>query len=162
MIRFEDLLAFESLALRTEVVYLGIPLSKYVGGVEGQLTVMNQTNPKALESGALYYNQLVTDCISLHGYILPELKIFFKYRLRHQFKGLLNNGDYLTLCKEWGMLSKAVRSLLHRWEYPLMSHYPKLALLWINFSKIIWRTHRYPIVGQKINESKIKSEYLKW
>ena len=38
----------------------------------------------------------------------------------------------------------------------------KAAILWINLTKVIWRLHKYPIVGEKVNIHQIPIKYQKW
>ncbi|WP_303187551.1 glycosyltransferase family 2 protein [Phocaeicola coprocola] len=162
MKKFEDYLATQAVALLTETIYCGIPLTKYKGGIPGQLTQQNKNNPLIVESEILYFNTIMDDYYkaSSSNKVCP---IYVKYFLRHIFKLMMTDRNFNKSDFYLNRLSSKVTNLLHPLEIILIKHHLcRLAICWINFTKIIWRMHGFPIVGQKINTNLIKERYLNW
>lgn len=162
MCKYEDFLASQTLALITEVVYCGLPLTKYIGGIEGQLTQINQTNPKAEKSVILYYNQLVKNCIDTKGSIDRILNIYLVYNLRHCFKIFAQKGQIEKIIKRWHALSPEVHKLFPCYEIYIPQLSIRLYLLYINITKLFWRIHGYPRMLQIANLSKFDQQLLNW
>lgn len=162
MCKYEDFLASQTLALTTDVVYCGLPLTKYVGGVEGQLTQMNQTNPKAEDSVVLYYNQLVKNCIDAKGGIDELLHTYLVYNLRHSFKLLAQKGQLRKIIEKWDALSTEVRGLFPIYEMYIPKKSIQLYILYINITKIFWRMRGYPRMLQIADLSKFDQQLLNW
>lgn len=162
MCKFEDFLASQALALITEVVYCGLPLTKYVGGIEGQLTVRNRTNPKAEESVLLYYNQIVEDSINVKGNIDNSLSIYLKYNIRHLFKTYIQSGNIGEIEVKWSAFSKTLRDIFPFNEIRICKMNPHLYELYINMTKLVWRLHGFPRMLQSINPQKIDNNLLNW
>lgn len=162
MKQFEDKLAIQAFALSTQTVYCGIPLTKYNGGVSGQLTQQNKKDSKIVDSELLYFNIIMDDCYNAQHYnrFCP---IFIQYNLRHYLKLLLIHQDYMKLDYFLKHLSSRPKKLLDSFELFLMNHhYRILAIIWINFTKIRWRMRGYPYAGQKIKTCYIDKKYLSW
>ena len=162
MKKFEDYLASQAIALITETAYCGIPLTKYNGGVKGQLTQQNLYDSSIVESEVLYFNTIMHDYqkTTRSNKLCP---IFIKYMLRHTLKIMLKNKEYKKINFYMNNLSIECTKLLSKFEFFLIKKkMRKLALLWINITKIRWRMYGFPIVGQKIKTYKINSKYLRW
>lgn len=162
MKQFEDKLAIQALALSTQTVYCGIPLTKYNGGIPGQLTQLNVKDSKVVDSVLLYFNMIMDDCYNALHYnkLCP---IFIQYNLRHYLKLMLIRRDYIKLDYFLAHLSLRPKKLLDSFELFLMNHhYRILAIIWINFTKIRWRMRGYPYAGQKIKTRVIDDKYLFW
>lgn len=162
MRQFEDKLAIHALALLTQTVYCGIPLTKYNGGIPGQLTQLNRKDSKTVDSELLYFNMIMDDC-----YNAPHFNkfcpIFIQYNLRHYLKLILKQRNYMKLDYFFNHLSLRPKKLLNPLEIFIMKHhYSTLAVLWINFTKIRWRMRGYPYAGQKIKICVIDNKYLSW
>lgn len=162
MCKFEDFLTSQALALITEVVYCGLPLTKYVGGIEGQLTVRNRTNPKAEESVLLYYNQIVEDSINVKGNIDNSLSIYLKYNIRHLFKTYIQSGNAKEIKLKWNAFSQKVKGIFPPYEMYIYKISPGLYKFYINVTKIIWRRYGFPRMLQMIDVRKIKNDLLSW
>lgn len=158
----EDYACTQAIALITKTVYVGLPISKYNGGVEGQITSIDaETTFKYLRYVVDYYNLVMSD------YLLTQstnkvFKIYFKYDIRHRIKGFIENSDYKSLDFFLSNLSNEVLNLFPLWERLLYKKYKTISLMWINFTKLIWRTHGFPIVGAHVDESKINEKYRVW
>lgn len=159
----EDYACSQAVALITQTIYIGLPISKYNGGVEGQTTSIDtETRFKYLKYVVDYYNLVMTDFITWHS-TNKIFKVFFKYDIRHRIKEYMKRKDYRSLNYFIDNLSTTNTNLFMPWE---MIFYRKkirfITILWINFTKVIWRLNKYPIVGEKINPHLIETEYRKW
>lgn len=162
MCKYEDFLASQSLALITDVVYCGLPLTKYMGGVEGQLTRQNINNSKAEESVLLYYNQIAKDCIVANGKVDRLLKIYLVYNIRHRFKiDILENHKDMVY-RRWNALSDTIQSLFPFYEMVIFRISSRLYKMYIDVTKIVWRMLKYPRMGQAVDLGKIPTNLLKW
>lgn len=159
MCQFEDFLASQAIALISQVIYCGLPLSKYNGDVEGQLTKKNIINRgKAMGSVVIYYNTIVSDYYNTTSSNKIFL-IYMKYNIRHLVKNLLTSSDFQTLEYYRIEFHFDVWSLL--WKGERFIYFNKLkiiSILWINLTKVIWRLYFFPRIGQKINVNSLPYE----
>ena len=162
MCKYEDFLATQSLALISDVVYCGLPLTKYIGGVEGQLTHQNINNPKAEESVLLYYKQIVNDSIAAKGEVDKLLRRYLLYNIRHRFKIDIVEHNEEMVFSRWEALSDAVHSIFPSFEMNIFRLSPMLYKFYINVTKVCWRFTGNPRMGQKINLDKIPLSLLNW
>lgn len=157
----EDYALTQKIGLISEFVYIGLPLSKYVGGVSGQITSADQeTRYLLLDSVIEYYNHVMdfSNGKPRNNYF----KIYFRYDIRHRIKGMLKQ-EQKWLDKFFNGLNAENTALLNPIEKKLYTHrWVRISIIWINFTKIIWRIHSYPIVGEKINPSAIPQKYRIW
>lgn len=162
MKQFEDKLAIQATALLTQTVYCGIPLTKYNGGISGQLTQINGMDPQIVDSELLYFNMIMQDHHNVPQYN-KFCYIFIQYYLRHHLKLILKQHNNAKLDYFLNRLSTKSKNLLCSFELFLMkSHFRKPAIVWINFTKICWRMRGFPYAGQKINIKIIDDKYLSW
>lgn len=164
MNKFEDKLLTQAIALLTDTIYCGIPLSKYKGGVPGQLTQTNKNSPNSIDSEILYFNMIAKDYLnSTQSQLKKRFPISFKYILRHSLKLVLKkNCDTLT-SYFWKCLSPDVKMMLQPCDrFLLNKHFNKIAIAWINLTKIRWRLYGFPYAGKKVRIDKIQSKYLNW
>lgn len=159
----EDYACTQSIALITRTIYIGLPISKYVGGVEGQTTSIDaETRYKYLEYVVNYYNSVMNN-FKYYRVENKLFKIYFKYDIRHRIKGFLKDRNYRSLEYFLKSLSIENLNLLNKFEKFLYKNHNRfLSILFINVTKIIWRMHRFPIVGEKIDSKLISSRYKKW
>jgi hypothetical protein len=159
MCQFEDFLASQAIALISKVIYCGLPLSKYNGDVEGQLTKNNIINrDKALDSIVIYYNTIVSDYYNTSSSNKIFL-IYMKYNIRHLVKNLLINSDFKTLEYFRVKIHINVWSLLWKGErFIYFNKFRIISILWINITKVIWRLYFFPRIGQKINVNSLPQE----
>lgn len=162
MKKFEDYLMSQAVSLIAETVYCGIPLTKYNGGIVGQLTQQNGADSQIVLSELQYYNTIMEDYYKVQesNKLCP---VFVRYFLRHSIKIELKKKNYKKIDYLLSHLSLQAKSLLSPIELFLIKyrlHY--LAITWINITKLYWRRYRFPIVGQKIEIDSINSEYLNW
>lgn len=162
MKQFEDKLAIQATALLTQTVYCGIPLTKYKGGIAGQLTQINRKDPQIVDSELLYFNMIMEDCHNISQYN-KYCYIFIQYYLRHCLKLILKQHNYVKLDYFLNHLSARSKKLLCSFELFFMkSHFRKLAIVWIDFTKVCWRMRGFPYAGQKVNTKIIDDKYLSW
>lgn len=145
MKRNEDFALFFLLALEGPVVYCGIPLSIYVGGIGGQATSENS-------------NLHLCDIAKRHNLThekwlenKKENKLFLtfqKYELRHAFITFLRQKDYQNLALFVSKLNSSVLTIFSRTEKLLIKkkQYNKIAIGFILLTKIYWRTKGFPRV----------------
>lgn len=162
MCKYEDFLASQSLALITDVVYCGLPLTKYIGGVEGQLTCQNINNPKAEKSVLLYYNQIAKDSIVAKGKVDRLLKIYLVYNIRHRSKIDILENHKDQVYRRWNALSDTIQLLFPFYEMVIFRISSRLYKMYIDVTKIVWRMLRYPRMGQTVDLGKIPTNLLKW
>lgn len=158
MLRSQDLALFFQIALKGPFVYVGLPLSKYVGGVVGQATSSNKL--KALKYFCYLYNFISEKNKQIQN---KSLIYFFKYALRHNFKSCFLERDYNSLHYWLVNLSTDVLSYFSKFEILLYKkHVRTISLLWINFTKVIWRIKDRPVLYEKVDLSQIDKKYLDW
>lgn len=159
----EDFAMFYQMALIGDFVYVGLPISKYVGGVEGQITRSDEsTRFSFMPAVVRFYN-------SSRKYYLKSgkhnrvFKTYFKYDLRHRIKCYLKESDPKWMDYFYKGLDKDAKSQLNRFErYLYKNRQKRLSVLWINLTKIVWRSHNYPYIGEKIDTTKINPIYTNW
>lgn len=161
MIYHEDYLLIQAVALIAPVFYCGIPLNKYRGDVPGQ-TTQNPNTPQAEESKLMYYNIGMEDSLRVSEKGNESLNIYLRYFLFHDFKRRLSLKDNEALLRFIQRLSFDVKKLFYPFELSLIAHYPRVAILYINLTKVRWRLRRYPTWGDKCDLNKINPQYLNW
>jgi glycosyltransferase involved in cell wall biosynthesis len=146
----EDFALFFALALKREVVYIGIPLSTYFGGVDGQLTSSNDKQ-RHLLMGVInrinYAHKIWMETPNPRNELYP---IFIRYEIRHTILDSIKIGDFDKVNFYGTMLSKDVLSLFPKYEFDFYtkSGFSKFKLLYINFTKVLWRMKGLPRVGE--------------
>lgn len=161
MKRSQDFALFFQIALKGPFVYVGLPISKYVGGVSGQATSNTHKNKfKVLKCFCFLYNFISEKNRQIQN---KSLKTFFRYALRHNFKYCIKERDYDSLDFYLTNLSIDCLSLFHKWELMLYKKERRtLSILWIDLTKMFWRINRKPVVNENIELRKIDSQYLNW
>lgn len=159
----EDYTCTQKVGLISQVIYIGLPLTKYIGGVEGQTTSIDrETRFKYLTYVVGYYNDVMHQSLECEN----KPKIFYRYftyDIRHRFKGYAVAKDNRSNDYFYNHLSKENLELLFTFEkYLYRKKLYKCAILWINFTKVLYRLYRYPIVGQKVDINKIPTQYRIW
>lgn len=159
----EDYACTQAIALITTTVYVGLPISKYNGGVEGQTTSIDaSTRYKYMEYVVGYHNLVMEDFIK-SGQKNKLFRIYFKYDIRHVIKCFMVAKDYKSFDYFINHLSNENLKLFSKTE---INFYKKksriLSIIWILFTKCIWRIHRFPIAGEKINIKDIDIKYVSW
>lgn len=159
----QDFALFVQLALKGDFIYVGLPLSKYIGGVAGQTTSASaERRFELLKYVPLFYN-LSYQKWAESDHTNKVFLCYLKYDIRHRFKRYIQNKNWKSLHFLYNHLSKDNLSLLFCFERYLYTHQmSNLSVVWINFTKIIWRLHHYPVVGAKVNTNKIPVKYRKW
>ena len=109
----EDFAFFHSFAiLSKQIIYIGLPLSYYIGNVKGQIT---QTIGSAYSYKIDRYNFVHKNYSKNH--ITDKLYlIFLKYELRHEFLNLLKNQDYQNIYLMLDQLDGKITRLFSNFE----------------------------------------------
>lgn len=159
----EDFAFFYQMAIWGNFVYIGLPISKYVGGVEGQITRSDDaTRFSFMPSVVRFYNE-AWEIYRKQGKKNPVFITFFKYDLRHRIKCYISHSDPKWMDYFFNGIDKNVKHQLTKLErFLYQNRLKKLSVIWINLTKIVWRTNRYPIVGEKKNMSNVEKKYLTW
>lgn len=159
----EDFALFYDLALCGDFVYIGLPISKYIGGVEGQITASSpEKRFSFMPSVVQFYN--MTFETYLRNYRKDKyFKLYFKYDLRHRIKCCLHNEDEKWIDFFLSNVDKKALSVLSFFELFLYKNkLKKLSILWIKMTKVIWRMHKFPVVGERVDENLINKKYRVW
>jgi len=146
MKRNQDFAFFFSLALTTEVIYCGFPLSIYVGQVIGQATSSDFAT--AMPHIAKRFNY-VYDFYKSKNIENKYFLIFLKYELRHYFKYMLSKKGQFTLINFINLLDREMLNEFSKIEISLFKtkSLSKISYLYLVFTKIIWRMHGFPRVS---------------
>lgn len=162
MKKFEDYLMSQALSLITDTVYCGIPLTKYNGGISGQLTQKNIVDPQIVKSELKYFNTIMDDYYECdkNNTLCP---IFVRYFLRHLIKVEFKKKNYDKIDYLLSHLSERSKSLLNTIDlFLIKNHLHYMSIIWINITKLYWRRYGFPIVGQNIKVNTISAKYLRW
>lgn len=144
----EDFAFFHSFAfLSKQIIYIGLPLSYYIGNVKGQIT---QT------IGSEEYSYKIDRYNFVHknyskNHITDKLYlIFLKYELRHEFLNLLKNQDYQNIYLMLDELDGKITRLFSNFEKKLyrIKNANKIAKFYIILTKLFWRLKGFPRVGK--------------
>lgn len=159
----EDFAFFYQMAMLGNFVYVGLPISKYVGGVEGQITRSDDaTRFSFMPSVVRFYNE-AWEIYRKQSKKNPVFITFFKYDLRHRIKCYISQSDPKWMDYFFNGIDKNVKHQLTWLELFLyQKRLKRLSLIWINLTKIVWRTHRYPLVGEKNEINNVEKKYLVW
>lgn len=159
----QDFACFQAIALISDTVYIGLPISKYVGGVEGQTTDADKEMRFIFMKNYVVYFNLIMDDFKKSNRENEKFESFIRYFIRHFFKIFIIQEDLRSLNYFCTYLSPDASSLLFKFEKVLYkSKLHLLSLGWINFTKVIWRFSRPPIVGERINLEAIPKRFRVW
>lgn len=162
MIRHEDYLLIQAMALSAPVFYCGIPLNKYNGGIPGQVT-QEVDSPRVRASKLMYYDLSVKDSMESCAKGNKALDAYLRYFLLHDVKRQLLLRENEKVCDFiHGLSPQARKKLLYPCELYLIKYYPNVAVFYINLKKCIWLLKGLPMWGRKCNLNKINSKYLNW
>ena len=146
----EDYALFSSIAIIKTVVYCGFPLSYYYGNVKGQSTTINLNNSNKSNLDVCKRINLTYKLWNTLGRQNKIFKVFLKYEYRHDILTALKQNDYKTINL---FLKNIDIGILNLFPYLEMKFY-KIKLfknwnqLYINATKLLWRTRRYPRAGK--------------
>lgn len=142
----EDFALFYSLALLTKVIFIGFPLSIYMGDVEGQVTAVSNASAKL---DVVNRFNMVQDTYCGLEKTNKTYLIFTKYEIRHYILGFLKSKDYDNIHFFKTNLKDDLLSEFNNWELSLYKKpvFNNLAVGYIYATKIRWRLHGYPTVS---------------
>lgn len=145
----EDFTFLYRVALHSRCLYIGMPLTIYNGGVEGQATSVLKER-KRLADNIVMRNMVIAEW-NVTKQKNNVCGIFMRYETRHTFLSKLKAYDYAGLqmlldgmseeCKEF-YLNYMERILLTK---PALN---KVAVIYMYMTKALWRLHGYPVVGK--------------
>ena len=145
----EDWSCFFRIAFNAPVVYIGQPLGVRNNNVPGQITGISQEQRfKLLRHVVDFYNLTYQSWLDLKNKN-NNYRIFLKYDIRHRILSALKNRDYKTLDYLLKTLNSNILKGYSLFELTLYRNKKTrvLGILYIYFTKLIWRTHGFPIVG---------------
>lgn len=143
----EDFTFLFKVALHTDVVYIGMPLSIYNGGVENQAT-STLKKKKKMDDFILFQNNVIDEYfkVSLKNIVFER---FMKYQFRHMILQCLSKKDYNTIVYILNRLdTRSSKILLMRCDKYLFSNKKccMISKLYLYLTKLVWRSHNYPRV----------------
>lgn len=146
----QDYALFYSMALISKTIYVGELLSVYNGGILGQTTSIPYSKRHLLQEHVINRFKLTYD---LWENTVPKNQlfiIFYKYEIRGKILGYLRRNDYNSLNRFVDGINKNSDKYFLPFEFQIYkSRYLKyISMLFIYFSKIIWRSHGFPIIGK--------------
>jgi len=149
MKRNEDYALFFSIALLTPVIYIGKPLSIYVGDVEGQAT---STPIEMLLPDVTERFNIVHENYQKIAKTNKSYTIFTKYELRHMFITHLRNDDFTSNQFLLKNLSYSIIKMFNLFERTIYSkpNFKKIAIFYLLITKIRWRMRGFPVVGENL------------
>lgn len=157
----EDLLLLGKVGIQNNLYYIGKALHVYVGGVPGQATNIKTRKKEDAKNKLDVINQLY-ECYLLNNRTNKLVPIALKYRFRHSLLSYLKVKDYRLIKYSIDNLHLDLKKQLVflRWfKYPSFN---KLCIAYIYYTKIIWRLHGFPRVGQKSKyNDELINEYRK-
>jgi len=141
----EDFALFYSIALVSNVIYSGFPLSCYYGKIEGQSTSDRSRVKENLrcQISRINHTYSVWDQTKIKNKLFI---IFLKYEIRHILICHLRNNDYDSISLTYSNLDKTVLHVFNRYEIRMISnkYLTKISKIYLLFTKIIWRLHGFP------------------
>lgn len=163
MLCLQDFALFIQIALISDVIYVGLPISKYIGGVPGQTTSADEEKRyKLLKYVDYLYNMTYTKWKE-QGCQNNTFMSHQKYIIRHRFKGFLTTHNWRSIDYFYDNLNEDLKKEFTKFELYLYRHHNVFGgLLWINFTKILRRIHGYTVFGEKIDVEKIPLKYRNW
>lgn len=139
---FQDFYLFTAVALLSKVIYCGIPLSVYVGDVEGQATATVGFSTKLIYR-ARYLNVFTKRYQETKN---KGLLVWLRSFSRNQTWGMLKVSNYDDIIGYFGTMEKSTQILClgwGRWLYPKKS-FRFLSLAIVAFQKIWFKIKVYP------------------
>lgn len=145
MKRNQDYGLFFALALNTKTIYIGFPLSIYVGDVEGQAT---SSSFDSIKEHVIRRFNIIHETWCHLNKVNTTYLIFTKYELRCFFIGFLNSKNYKINLFFKNNLNPSLAAEFPNWEWALYTNpkFNKLGILYIYLTKIKWRLNGYPRV----------------
>lgn len=142
----EDFVFLFRTALHSKVVYCGYPLSVYNGNIPGQAT-STLAHEKRLADSILFHNKVMDEWRAT-GKQNKAFKLFMRYEIRHILLIKLKFKDYIGLTIFLNALDPAYksRSYLFEWKLYQKRFLRRFAILFILYTKLIWRSHGFPHV----------------
>lgn len=145
MKRNQDFALFFNIALISDVIYCGKPLSTYMGEVSGQATRISTS--KVIAHIVSRFNHVHSIWEETDKSKKTHI-IYTKYELRHFVISFLRDKDYESIEYFFNNLSPSILSLLLPYENiiyrsPWLNPISKIHIL---FTKLIWRFHGFGVV----------------
>ena len=142
----QDYALFFSVALITPVIYCGFMLSIYVGDVDGQTTQRSQKRSFQKEK---YVAARINHCHINWEETNKTNKVFGvfeRYELRGRILGYLKMKNYKSMQYFMQELNPKVINELQLFELWLykQTYLNKIAILYIYYTKLIWRSKKFP------------------
>lgn len=146
----EDWSCFYRIAYTSKMVYIGFPLAVRNNNIAGQITRSSADERFLLLKHVVdFYNLTYTYWNSCKNKN-KNYPVFLKYDIRGRILSLLKQKDYKSINYIINNLDKGYLSHLSNFEIWLYQQawLKKIAMYFIYFTKLIWRTNGFPIVGK--------------
>jgi glycosyltransferase involved in cell wall biosynthesis len=153
----EDLLLLALIALRQHFIYIGDLLHVYVGNISGQSTSIKSKYNSDMKN-KLYVINAIYQAYVADGKRNCLVPIAMKYRFLHYIILFLKSHDYFSISYFLDNIDKSLKLYIGKIDWMKNPQYNKLAIIYIYATKLLWRTHGYPRVGEK---SKYENEIKK-
>ena len=141
----EDFALFFNIALISDVIYCGKPLSVYVGGIQGQAT---QSSLDLVIYDIIERYNYVHDIWERTDQSKKTYIVYTKYELRHLFLSFIRKDDFDSIKLFLKKINPSLLKLFNPFECFIYKK-PWLKLIsttYILFTKVIWRYHGFPVV----------------
>lgn len=142
MKRNQDYALFFTVALFTQTIYCGFPLSVYVGGVDGQATSTSIRN--VFHHIIDRFNFIHLNSVKLETTNISYI-IFLKYEIRHFILFFLKTNDNVSLSYLFKNLDPDIICHFSHIEKYIYQNFKFLSIVYIYVTKIRWRLRGFPI-----------------
>ncbi len=142
----EDLLLLALIALRRHYIYIGELLHVYVSNVPGQATSVKNKHDNDIKNLLYVINTIYHNYVTV-GYENHLVPVAMKYRFLHIMMLFLKSYDYLSVTYFLDNVDSSLKSYIGIIDWMKNPRFNKIAIAYIYVSKLIWRTHGYPRVG---------------
>ena len=130
-----------------QVVYIGKDLSIYNGGIDGQSTSVLSEQQRLID-GLLFRNSVWNEYRQItHNKTKEMFKRFMRYETRHTVLCMIKSQNYKRLHLFLKGLNNTCKTNTFNYFELFVYNNKRLkliAMLYIYYTKIIWRSHRFP------------------
>jgi len=142
----EDYAFIYRVAMHTKVIYIGIPLLIYNGGVTGQ-TTSTLADDIRLRDSVLFHNLVIAEWLSLTN--KPKnFQVFMQYEIRHILLGFIKENKQNEISEFCNLLDRNYAKFfpVFEWKKYCSGNTSKWMQYYIYLTKIRWRMRGFPRV----------------
>ena len=148
----EDYTCFYRVAFHAPLVYVGTPLAIRNNNVPGQITQASGADESIFIPHIVRFYNLAHEASQSAGSASSATyRTFLRYDLRNRLLWFMRAQNWQTMHTFLNGLSTDVRREFRPGELRLygIQRLRPLSMLFIYFTKVLWRTHRYPVTGSR-------------